>query len=75
MQKGRIAQIGTPREIAVRFAEETARVLRAPGFRDKLLIQGADAVGSTPDEFAAFVRSEYSRWGQLVRQSGIKAEQ
>jgi tripartite-type tricarboxylate transporter receptor subunit TctC len=72
---GIFAPIGTPREIAVRFAEETARVLRAPGFRDKLLIQGADAVGSTPDEFAAFVRSEYSRWGQLVRQSGIKAEQ
>ncbi|MCX7197293.1 MAG: tripartite tricarboxylate transporter substrate binding protein [Proteobacteria bacterium] len=72
---GIFAPIGTPREIAVRFAEETARVLRAPGFRDKLLIQGADAVGSTPDEFAAFVRSEYARWGQLVRQSGIKAEQ
>jgi tripartite-type tricarboxylate transporter receptor subunit TctC len=71
---GIFAPIGTPREIAVRFAEETARVLRAPGFRDKLLIQGADAVGSTPDEFAAFVRSEYSRWGQLVRQSGIKAQ-
>ncbi len=72
---GIFAPIGTPREIAVRFAEETARVLRAPGFRDKLLIQGADTVGSTPDEFAAFVRSEYTRWGQLVRQSGIKAEQ
>ena len=72
---GIFAPIGTPREIAVRFAEETARVLRAPGFRDKLLIQGADAVGSTQDEFAAFVRSEYTRWGQLVRQSGIKAEQ
>ena len=72
---GIFAPIGTPREIAARFADETAKVLRAPGFRDKLLIQGADTVGSTPDEFAAFVRSEYTRWGQLVRQSGIKAEQ
>lgn len=72
---GIFAPINTPREIAVRFADETAKVLRAPGFRDKLLLQGADTVGSTPDEFAAFVRSEYARWGQLVRQSGIKAEQ
>lgn len=72
---GIFAPVGTPREIAVRFADETAKVLRAPGFREKLLIQGADTVGSTPDEFAAFVRSEYARWGQLVRQSGIKAEQ
>ena len=71
---GIFAPAGTPREIAMRFADETAKVLRAPGFRDKLLIQGADTVGSTPDEFAAFVRSEYARWGQLVRQSGIKAE-
>jgi tripartite-type tricarboxylate transporter receptor subunit TctC len=71
---GIFAPVGTPREIAVRFADETAKVLRAPGFRDKLLIQGADVVGSTPDEFAAFVRSEYARWGQLVRQSGIKAQ-
>jgi tripartite-type tricarboxylate transporter receptor subunit TctC len=72
---GIFAPVGTPREIAVRFAEETLKVLRAPGFREKLLVQGADVVGSTPDEFAAFVRSEYARWGQLVRQSGIKAEQ
>ncbi len=72
---GIFAPIGTPREIAARFADETAKVLRAPGFREKLLIQGADTVGSTPDEFAAFVRSEYARWGQLVRQNGIKAEQ
>jgi tripartite-type tricarboxylate transporter receptor subunit TctC len=71
---GLFAPAGTPREIAVRVADETAKVLRASGFREKLLIQGADAVGSTPDEFAAFVRSEYARWGQLVRQSGIKAQ-
>jgi len=72
---GIFAPAGTPREILVRFAEETARVLRAPGFREKLLSQGAEPVGSTPDEFAAFVRSEYARWGSLVRESGIKAQQ
>jgi tripartite-type tricarboxylate transporter receptor subunit TctC len=71
---GIFAPNGTPREIVVRFADETAKVLRAPGFRDKLLVQGAEPVGSTPDEFAAFVRAEYARWGALVRQSGIKAQ-
>jgi len=69
---GLFAPAGTPREVAVRVASETAKVLRAPGFREKLLFQGADPVGSSPDEFAAFVKAEYTRWGNLVKESGMK---
>ncbi|MBC7781177.1 MAG: tripartite tricarboxylate transporter substrate binding protein [Proteobacteria bacterium] len=71
---GLFAPAGTAREIVTRIADETGKVLRSPGFREKLLIQGAEPVGSSPDEFAAFVKSEYTRWGNLVKQSGIKAE-
>lgn len=71
---GLFAPAGTPREVVGRIAEESARVLRAPGIRDKLLAQGGDPVGSTPDEFAAFFRNELARWGRLVEQARIKPE-
>ena len=56
------------------LAEETGKVLRAPGLREKLLQQGAEPVGSMPDDFAAFFRADYARWGALVKQNGLKAE-
>jgi tripartite-type tricarboxylate transporter receptor subunit TctC len=71
---GLFAPAGTPREILQRVAEETGKVLRAPGLREKLLMQGAEPVGSTPDEFTAFFRADYARWGALVKQNGLKAE-
>jgi tripartite-type tricarboxylate transporter receptor subunit TctC len=46
-------------------------VLRAPGIREKLLAQGADPVGSTPEQFSAFIRSEIAKWTKVVRQSGV----
>jgi hypothetical protein len=55
--------------------EQKKRVIRSSMFlKEKLLPQGAEPVGSTPEEFAAFYKSEYSRWGKLVRQNGIKGE-
>ncbi len=71
---GMFAPAGTAREIVARIAEDSARVLRAPGFREKLLVQGAEPVGSTPEEFAAFFRAEYARWGRMVRDNNIKGE-
>lgn len=71
---GLFAPAGTPREVLVRMAEETGKVLRAPGLREKLLLQGAEPVGSTPDEFTAFFRADHARWGALVKQNGLKAE-
>ena len=35
---------------------------------------GADPLGSTPEEFGAFVKSEYAKWGKAVTEAGIKAE-
>ena len=71
---GLFAPAGTPREVVARIAEEAARVLRAPGIRDKLLAQGGDPVGSSPEEFAVFFRNELTRWGRLVEQARIKPE-
>jgi tripartite-type tricarboxylate transporter receptor subunit TctC len=71
---GLFAPAGTPREVLLRVAEETGKVLRAPGLREKLPLQGAEPVGSMPEEFIAFFRADHARWEALVKQNGLKAE-
>ena len=71
---GVLAPAGTPREIVARLHAEIGRVLQAPDVRERLAGDGADPVGSTPDEFAAFLRSETAKWAKVVRNAGIQPE-
>ena len=45
-----------------------------PDVRDKLLAQGLTLSRSTPDQFAAHIRSEHAKWSKLIKEAGIKAE-
>ena len=65
---------GTPREITERIASETAKILKLPDVRERYAALGAEPIGSTPDEFAAYCRSELSKWAKIVRESGAKAD-
>jgi tripartite-type tricarboxylate transporter receptor subunit TctC len=49
-------------------------VLRLPQVRERLAALGAEPVGSTPDEFGAFIRAERTRWGAIIREKGIRSE-
>jgi tripartite-type tricarboxylate transporter receptor subunit TctC len=71
---GLLAPAGTPREIVNRLHIEVARILRAPEVRDQLTAQGADIVGNSPDEFAAWIRGEIKKWAGVVRDSGAKLD-
>jgi len=42
--------------------------------REKLVAQGFDVLGSTPEEFAAVLKSEHAKWGALIRSAGLKVE-
>ena len=44
---------------------------RAPELRDKLAAEGAEAVGSKPEEFGAFIKSEIDKWGKVVKAARI----
>ena len=70
---GFLAPAGTPAPAIARFAEETAAVLRNEEVRRRLAEQGSEPVGSTPAEFAAFIRAEIPKWTEMVRLSGATA--
>ncbi|MGH8618082.1 MAG: Bug family tripartite tricarboxylate transporter substrate binding protein [Burkholderiales bacterium] len=63
-----------PRDIVARLNGEINKILREPATRDKIAAQGFNITTSTPDELAAFIRSEYDKWGKLVKVSGAKVE-
>jgi tripartite-type tricarboxylate transporter receptor subunit TctC len=71
---GLLGPAGMPREMAAKLQAEVARILKIPEIRDKLIQQGADPVGSTPDEFAAYIRAETAKWAKVVKASGAKAD-
>ena len=71
---GVLAPAGTAREIVARLQVEMARILALPEVKERLAADGADAVGSRPDEFAAYIRAELAKWGKVVKTGGIKLE-
>ena len=62
---------GAPREVVQRLNRETNAILGAADMKQKLAEQGADAVGGSPEAFAAHVRAERDKWSKLVRERNI----
>jgi tripartite-type tricarboxylate transporter receptor subunit TctC len=69
---GLVAPTGTPRPIIDKIQREVVTMYADPVIADKLEKSGISAASSTPEEFAAFVRKELDRWGQVFKDSGIK---
>jgi tripartite-type tricarboxylate transporter receptor subunit TctC len=64
----------TPQEIVGKLQAAIARVLAQPDVRGSYLDTGFDTVGDSPEEFAAFIRSEQARWGKLIADAGIRID-
>jgi len=64
----------TPRPVIDRLHGETVRMLAAPDVRERLGSQGFEPAGSTPEEFAAYIKSEIAKWGKVIRTAGIRPE-
>lgn len=71
---GIVAPAGMPRAMVNRLNGELNRALAEPGLQQKLAAIGAEPAGGTPEEFARFIRSEYAKWGDVVRRSGAKMD-
>lgn len=72
--QGVVVPAGTPPEIVARLGTELNRALSDAGVRQRLTAQGADALGGTPAEYAAYIRAEMPRWAKAIKDSGAKAE-
>jgi tripartite-type tricarboxylate transporter receptor subunit TctC len=69
---GLFAPVGTPPDIVAKLNAGINKVLQVPEVREKLLTGGAVPVGGSSEEFAGFLKSDYAKWGQIVKASGVK---
>jgi tripartite-type tricarboxylate transporter receptor subunit TctC len=69
---GLLAPKGTPEPIVDRLHREMVSILRQPDIARRMSSDATEPVGSSRDAFASFIRSEYSKWQQVVGSSGIR---
>jgi tripartite-type tricarboxylate transporter receptor subunit TctC len=71
---GLLLPAGVPGEIVNSVAQAVSIVMQEPDVQDKMLKQGFEPVGSSPEEFAKFIRDEMPRWAEIVKIAGIKPQ-
>jgi tripartite-type tricarboxylate transporter receptor subunit TctC len=69
---GFLAPAGTPKNIIERYHREIVKILNLPEVRDKLHDMEFEVVGSTPEQFASWIKAEIPRWGKVIRDTGTK---
>ena len=73
--QGILAPVKTPRAIIDKLAQEIARIMRTPEFTDQLLTLGAEPFVTTPEQFAALMKTDLVRYAKLIKDANIKLEQ
>jgi tripartite-type tricarboxylate transporter receptor subunit TctC len=71
---GVLAPSATPRDIVTTLAASVAKIAQGPEMRRRLLDQGAEPVGNSPEQFSKLMREEVTRWSEVVKVSGAKAD-
>lgn len=72
--QGIVVPAATPRSIVVTINADTVKVLNMAEVREKIVIQGNQVGGGTPEEFGALIRAETAKWGKVVREAGVRAD-
>jgi tripartite-type tricarboxylate transporter receptor subunit TctC len=71
---GVLAPTKTPRPIIDKLNAEIVRILHSPDVQGRLAADGSEAVGNTPEQFAAHIKSELVKWSKVVRDANIRAD-
>ena len=72
--QGIVAPAAVPRPIVAKLNQQIVSSLRAPEMKSRLAAQGLEPVGNTPEQFAAYMRAEVSKWTQVVKATGARIE-
>ena len=71
---GYAAPARTPKEVVAALNKEIVRILALPDVRERLIAQGAEPVGDTPEQFAQYIKSEAAKWGKVIKTLNLKIE-
>ena len=71
---GYAAPAGTPREVTTRLSSEMQKALQSEELKGRMVNIGLDAVSSTPEEMALFMRREQERYGDIIKSANIRIE-
>jgi tripartite-type tricarboxylate transporter receptor subunit TctC len=69
-----VAPAGTPAPAIKELNELVVKAVKSPEFRERMTKEGAEAIGNTPEQLAAHLKSEVAKWSKLVRERGLKAD-
>lgn len=72
---GVLAPAATPREIIARLHAATAHAVNDSHVRGRIVSDGGEPVANTPEEFAAVLRADHRKWGDIIRRAGIRVDQ
>lgn len=71
---GVAAPVNTPKDIVTRLNTEIVNALKSSDVRDRLINSGLEVKSNSPEEMTDFARTEYDRWGKVIKAAGIKPE-
>ena len=71
---GLLAPAKTPALIIGRLNRELVKILHSPDLRERMAAQGQEAVGGTPQQYAAHLKEELAKYGRIVKAAGIRAD-
>jgi tripartite-type tricarboxylate transporter receptor subunit TctC len=65
---------GLPPAIVARLNTELNKILRTPDIKQRFATDGAEPGNGTPNDLAVYLKSDFEKWGKVIRASGIKSE-
>jgi tripartite-type tricarboxylate transporter receptor subunit TctC len=71
---GLLGPSNMPTDVTAKIANDTAEAMQSQSIKDRLAKLGATSIGSSPQDFAKLIKSDYDKWGPIIKAAGIKAE-
>jgi len=72
--QGVVMPANTPRDMIAKANAELVKMLKSPDMKEKILLQGGIAIGNSPDEFAAYMKSEIDKWAKVAKAAKVRVE-